>query len=141
MDRSGTTVESRCAGWAVDRKIRGLQNSDPSSLLARLSREAPGHEAKHLGTALQQGDRAAQQILHETAEDLAFGLSHAVHLFHPEIVILGGGLTGIGEPLRSAVQGALKGFIMEAFRPGPEVALSKLGEDAVPAGALELAKM
>jgi glucokinase len=31
-------------------------------------------------------------------------------------------------------------FLMEVFRPGPRVALAALGEDAVPIGALELAK-
>ena len=35
-----------------------------------------GGEAKHLGAALREQDPAARQILNETAEDLAFGLSH-----------------------------------------------------------------
>jgi glucokinase len=47
----------------------------------------------------------------------------------------------VGEPLRAAVERALRGFIMEAFQPGPRVALSLLREDAVPLGALELAKL
>jgi len=71
---------------------------------------------------------------------LAFGLSHVVHLFHPQIIILGGGLAQIGEPLRAAVERSLRPFVMEAFAPGLCVGLSALGEDAVPVGALELAK-
>jgi glucokinase len=63
-----------------------------------------------------------------------------VHLFHPQIIIIGGGLAGVGEPLRAAVESALKGFLMDAFAPGPRLALAALGEDAVPMGALELAK-
>jgi glucokinase len=74
------------------------------------------------------------------AEDLAFGLSHVVHLNHPAILILGGGLAGIGEPLRDAVAQALPPFLMEVFRPGPAVVLAALAEDAVPVGALELAR-
>jgi len=140
LDRSGTTVESRCSGWAVDAKIRDLKTKEPSSLLARLIGERVGSEARHLLTALQTGDQAGERILREAAEDLAFGLSHVVHLFHPQMIVLGGGLAGIGEPLRAAVNHALTNFIMEAFRPGPQVALSNLGEDAVPVGALELAK-
>src|SRR5438093_8933159 len=50
----------------------------------------------------------AKRILNETAEDLAFGLSHVVHLFHPEVIVLGGGLSLVGEPLRAAVEGALR---------------------------------
>jgi glucokinase len=99
----------------------------------------PGGEAKHLPAALEQGDAVAEQLLKEIAEDLAFGLSHATHLFHPKMIILGGGLAGIGEPLRAAVGRALPQFVMDAFAPGPRITLSELREDAVPMGAIELA--
>ena len=139
LDRSGTIVEKRCSGWAVDARIRELKQREPQSLLARLAGQTIGGEAKHLAAACQQGDAAAQRLLQETAEDLAFGLSHAVHLFHPEIIILGGGLSGVGEPLRAAVAVDMKRFVMDAFIPGPAIALAALGEDAVPVGALKLA--
>lgn len=139
LDRNGTIVEKRCSGWSVDARIRELKAKEPGSLLARLIGQTVGGQAKHLAVACQQGDAAARRLLQETAEDLAFALSHAVHLFHPEIIILGGGLSGVGEPLRAAVEGALGHFIMEAFAPGPTIALAALGEDAVPVGALKLA--
>jgi glucokinase len=139
LDRSGTIVEARCSGWAVDARIRELKVKKPESLLARLTGQTTGGEAKHLAAAWQQGDAAAKRLLRETAEDLAFGLSHVVHLFHPEIIVLGGGLSGVGEPLRASVEGTLRHFMMEAFAPGPRIALAVLGEDAVPVGALELA--
>ena len=140
LDRNGTIVESRCSGWAVDAKIRELRNREPDSLLSRLAGTMNGGEARHLTTALERGDAAACRILKETAADLAFALSHVVHLFHPEIIILGGGLSLVGEPLRRAVGDALRSFVMEAFAPGPQMALAALGEDAVPVGALELAR-
>jgi glucokinase len=63
-----------------------------------------------------------------------------VHLFHPQVIVLGGGLSGVGEPLRAAVERALRQFTMEAFAPGPDIRLAALGEDAVPVGALCLAQ-
>jgi glucokinase len=99
----------------------------------------PGGEARHLAAALP--DPAAQRILRETAEDLAFALSHVVHLFHPQIIVIGGGLSGIGEPLRVVVETALRPLMMEVFLPGPRVVLAALGEDAVPVGALEMARI
>ena len=140
LDRCGKTVESRCSGWAVDARIRELEGRESAGVLARLVGQAAGGEARHLTAALQQEDPVAKRVLQETAEDLAFGLSHVVHLFHPEIIILGGGLAGVGEPLRAAVEHDLGRFIMEAFAPGPRVALAMLWEDAVPVGALELAR-
>jgi len=139
LDRNGTIVEARCAGWAVDARIRALKTTNPESEFAKLIGDTPGGEAKHLAAALRLGDVAARRILQETAEDLAFGLSHVVHLFHPEMIVFGGGLSLAGEPLRGAIEQALRGFIMEAFAPGPRIALAELGEDVVPVGALELA--
>lgn len=141
LDRQGTILESRCSGWAVDARIRALKATHPGSALAGMIGERAGGEARHLPAAVAQGDPAAERILRETAADLAYGLSHVVHLFHPELIILGGGLSGIGEPLRAAVEQALAPFLMEVFRPGPRLALAALGEDAVPVGALEFARM
>jgi glucokinase len=140
LDRDGTIVESRCSGWAVDGRIRELITKEPTGVLAQLAAKAPGGEAKHLGGALRLNDAAAWQILHETAEDLAFGLSHVVHLIHPQVIILGGGLSGVGEPLREAVESALRRFVMDVFAPGPRVMLASLGEDAVPVGAVVMAE-
>ena len=138
LDRSGSTVESHCSGWAVDRKVRALKEAQPRGLVARLVGLETGGEARHLKAAIEQGDEAADTILRETASDLAFGLSHVIHLFHPAVIVLGGGLSLIGEPLRKAVLDALPPFVMAACQPGPDVRLAQLSEDAVPIGALFL---
>jgi len=140
LDRDGTIVEERCSGWAVDRKIRALAASNPQSELARLIGPKPGGEARHLHAALAAKDALASRVLNELAADLAFALSHAVHLFHPEVIVMGGGLSMIGEPLRKAVADALPCLVMEVFHGGPQVKLAALGEDAVPTGALLLAR-
>lgn len=140
LDRHGTTLESLCSGWAMNERIRRAAAEAPSGPLSRRVREDPGHEARHLGAALAEGDSLAARLLEEWAEDFAYGLSHAVHLFHPEIVILGGGLAGVGEPLRAAVARRLPQHLMEVFSPGPKLALSALGRDAVPVGAIEMAR-
>jgi glucokinase len=140
LDRGGAIVEQRCSGWSVDKRIREMSQRKPDSILSRSLGKVPGGEAKHLGRALQHDDAVAGQILHEVTEDLAFALSHVAHLIHPEVIILGGGLSLIGEPLRAAVAGHLPRFTMEAFHPVPEVRLAALGEDAVPIGCLLAAR-
>lgn len=136
---SGATVEDCCSGWAVDRKVREHCARCPCGVLAGLVAQAPGREARHLKAALLAGDAAAKGILDETASTLAFALSHVVHLFHPAIVLLGGGLALIGEPWRESVAKALPQHLTREFLPGPEIRLAALGEDIVPTGALLLA--
>jgi glucokinase len=141
LDRAGTTVEQRCSGWAVDARVRALAQRQPASLLALAARGMDRGEARALPTALKAGSDEARQILRELADDLALGISHAVHLLHPGTIVLGGGLSLLGEVLRREVEGKLPGYLMEAFRPGPAVELAVLGEDAVPVGALRLAAL
>jgi glucokinase len=136
---SGLIVEDSCSGWAVDRKVRERCARHPSGILGTLVAQAPGREARHLKAAMLAGDAAAKDILDETAGALAFALSHVVHLFHPAMVILGGGLSLMGEPWRESIARALPQYIMKAFLPGPEIRLAALGEDVVPIGALLLA--
>lgn len=139
LDREGTIVEQRCSGWAVDRCIRKLVTENPTGRLASYVKTAPGGEARHLAAAVLEGDPLAVRILRQTSEDLAFALSHVTHLFHPQRIVLGGGLSLVGDPLRNAVAEMLPRFIMEAFHPGPEIVLAALAEDAVPVGALLMA--
>ncbi len=139
LDKGGTLVEDRCSGWAVDRRIREAIALHPGSPLATLAGGATRGEARFLAEALAREDPLAHAILSEAADNLAFALSHVVHLVHPERIVLGGGLALTGEPLRFAVAEALRHHLMEVFRPGPALFLAGLGEDAVPVGALLLA--
>ena len=140
LDPTGTTVESRCSGWAVDARIRQARQAAPHGLLTQLTAGSQGGEARHLSAACQAGDATAQQIVAETCHDLAFALSHVVHLIHPEVIILGGGLALLGEPLRAGVARALPNHLMTVFQPGPEMRLAALAEDAVPIGCLVAAR-
>ena len=108
--------------------------------MTRLIGSTPGGEAKHLRAALDAGDAVARRVLSELAENLGFALSHVVHLFHPGIIVLGGGLSLVGEPLRAAVAETSPRYVMGVFQPGLQLKLAALGEDAVPMGALLLAR-
>ena len=137
LERDGTIVEDRCSGWAVDRAVRDAVKEDPQSVLAQLAAKSePG--ARILAPAIAAGCPLADRILTGAMDELAFALSHAVQLLHPEMIVVGGGLGLIGEPLRARLAAALPRWVMDAFAPGPRIELAALGEDAVPVGALAL---
>lgn len=141
LDKSGATVEDRCSGWAVDRRLREVAAHHPSGPLAMRLGDRRGGEARHLAAALSEGDPGAQAVLSELADNLGFALSHVVQLLHPAVVVVGGGLSLMGEPLRAAMAEALGRHVMDAFQPGPALRLAGLGEDSVPVGALALAAL
>jgi glucokinase len=140
LNREGQTLESLCCGWAVDQKIRNLVQQQPAGLLAQLVGNTVDGEARFLKAALEQQDTAANAILQEVTDNIAFALSHVVHLFHPDVIIIGGGLSFLGEHLTGRIVAALPRYLMTSFLPPPPVRISALGEQAVPIGALELAK-
>jgi glucokinase len=139
LDKRGTTLQSACAGWAVDAQIRQAVAAEPNGTLARLTAGQTRGEARWLLPAVQQGDTTAHRIFDRLCDNTAFALSHAVHLFHPATIVIGGGLSLMGEPFRAEIGEKLPDYLMDAFRPGPAVRLSQLAEDAVPVGAAVLA--
>jgi glucokinase len=139
LDKSGTLVEQKCSGWAVDLRIREAVQLQPTGILANLVSSNPGAESRQLGPALAQNDPIAQAILSELADNLGFALSHVVQLFHPEVIVIGGGLALVGEPLRAAISEALPRYVMNSFLPGPKVRIAGLLPNSVPVGALALA--
>ena len=139
MNREGDTFQSLCSGWGIDERIRNLNASNPSGVLARLVGNRYSGEAAFLKMAIDQNDPFATQLFEQVTDDLAFGLSHAIHLFHPEILILGGGVSLIGDILESRIIKKIPCYLMKAFHPGPVVRLAQLQELSVPTGALLLA--
>ena len=139
LNKEGKTLESACSGWAVDRRVAACSKSHPDSSLGVLTRQSPERPARHLAAALREKDPTALGIRDEIVSDLAFGLSHVSHLFHPQIIVIGGGLSKLGPLLLEPLRDALPEWLMKAHRPGPELVFSTLGEDAVPSGALLIA--
>lgn len=139
LNKDGTILEDKCSGWAVDRKIHNYIENNPGSIIAQLAGKEKSGEAMYLTKAIKLGDKGAAKILQETADDLAFGVSHAVHLLHPGLIILGGGLSLLGNPLREAVERSLNAYLMAAMTP-PDIRIAALKEDAVCLGAALMAR-
>jgi len=141
LERSGTITEDLCSGWTLDRMVRAAAAAEPKGRLSEALSKWPGEggEARALLPALEANDPLAQRILWEVADSMAYALSHAVHLLHPEVIVLGGGVALLGEPLRARVAFSLPPWLMEAFRPGPAIRLAAHMEDAVLIGALAVA--
>lgn len=139
INAQGAIVESVCSGWAVNRAVLEKARKNPSSPLALQARSFLGEEAKAIVPALRAGDASASSLLDEVAAVLALALSHITHLFHPQIIILGGGLSLMGAVLIERLEQQLNPLLMEIFLPGPKIVTAALQEEAVPRGALQLA--
>jgi glucokinase len=86
--------------------------------------------------ALDRGDQEAQRVFDGFCRQVALGLTNLVMIFDPERILLGGGLTDIGEPLRAGVQSWLERMTLGAtHRPPVDLVMAELGDDAGALGA------
>lgn len=136
--KSSATLESMCSGWALNKVIRKAVQQTDNSILKFLIGDKGSHESKFLKEAIQQSDELAIKIFDEYCDILAYGLSFVVHLFNPEVIVIGGGVSLIGEDLTEKLAQKLPNYISNTYLPGPEIKLSSLGEQVVLIGALSL---
>ena len=125
-------LEAYASGTSIgERAAEALQTADRQSILAALDRPT----AEDVAAAARDGDPLAVQLWDETVAALACGLTSIVNLFEPELVVLGGGVTRVGEQLLGPVRERVKA---DAVRPaGSPLAIvqSALGDHVGIVGA------
>ncbi|HEX8199452.1 MAG TPA: ROK family protein [Isosphaeraceae bacterium] len=155
-DRDGlpATLEQVASGWSIAREARRrvaeALRADPArvGLLADLVSEGPGRppEPEAITTevvamAAELGDAVARAILDRAARALAVALGHVVALLAPRRIILGGGVSSIGEALWLApIRRELDRRAFPPFRGTFDVVPAALGQEVVVHGALALAR-
>ena len=139
LTKEGNTFQSECSGWSINAKIRDAIQKFPESKLAQLVNGDTNSEAKYLKQALLNDCQIANQIYSELTDNIAFGLSHVVHLLNPDVIIIGGGVSLIGEMFCRSIEQNIPNYLMDAMLPGPKICLSELKEDVVVVGAILLA--
>ncbi len=128
---SGTAI-ARQAGERVARGaptlIADLAGGDPERVTAKLVAEAAS-----------QGDMEAQEILAEAMHYLGIGMANLVNLFNPQLIVIGGGLTNIGEMLFGPVQRAIDRRALPTLAQAVRVVRAELGDNAGVLGAAAVA--
>ena len=84
-------------------KLKGL-SSLPPQLLEVTGGNWEDLTMKHLAQAARQGDSFSRSVIEETGTYLGIWLGGIVSLLDPDIIVIGGGLAEIGEPLFQAIR-------------------------------------
>ena len=94
----------------------------------------------HIVEAMAAGDPQAAAVFDRWCTEVARGIANLIVLLDLSRVVLGGGITEVGEPLRDGVATALAGLLPGAgARPQVDVVLAQLGPDAGAIGAALMA--
>lgn len=125
---SGTAIARAAREWLAhgeSGKIRELAAGDPAGVTAEM-----------VAVAAKTGDPVARQIMYTAAANLGAGVVSLVHIFNPELVLIGGGVAKAGdlvfEPVRQVVAERVMPDITVSILP------SGLGDDSGLLGAVAL---
>ncbi|MFC1861860.1 ROK family protein [Chloroflexota bacterium] len=92
--------EALASGTALAREARhGIKEVATTSILKYADGNIEKVNAEAIHEAAQAGDSLATELITETAYYLGVGLSNLINIFNPEVIIIGGGLSNIGDML------------------------------------------
>jgi glucokinase len=119
-------------GWRADAATRP---GDGSRLRALAGSGAV--TARHVADAAREGDPQAAALLAEEARWLGIGFTNLLHLYSPEAIVVGGGLSAALDLMAAGIAETIGSRAMPAYRDVPVVAAT-LGRHAGLVGAASL---
>jgi glucokinase len=136
-------LEQVASGWGISRQARehARLSHGPWIVLDRAQGDPAAITAELVAAAAREGDPAAIAILGRAHRALAFALRQAIALLGPRRIVLGGGVSFLGEaqwfePVRKLVATS----VFAPFRESYDIVPATLGEAVVVHGAIVLAR-
>jgi glucokinase len=139
-------LEKVASGWGVGSVARDLARTLEAegrrwSLQDEVGGDVGRITAVDVAGAARRGDPNALRVLERAHRAIAHALCQAVALIAPARIILGGGVSLMGEELWFApIRERVEAQVFAPFRGSFEIVPAGLGEEVVVHGALELAR-
>ena len=147
IDRNGPTcncgnvgcLEAMASGTAVARMAyERLSAGERSSLLAAAGGDPSGVDAKMVAEEARAGDAMARSLMKEVAINLGIGIVSLMHIFDPELIVIGGGMSRDLDMLLPEIDREIQRHAMAHLRDRRPVVRSELGDDVSLLGAAAL---
>lgn len=127
------SLEALASGTAIGRLAREkLATTDmPSGL-----RDVAAVDGKAVGEAAKQGDALALEVVNEAGRWLGLGLVAMVHLFNPQVIVIGGSVVNLGDLIFTPARQTLAEFLIDPlFNHADLLKVAALGDDVCLTGA------
>lgn len=149
IDRSGPLclcgnrgcVELYASGTAIARTVAAdmASGDQPTGRVGELAGgEAAKVTSRHVAQAAAEGDPYALAVAAEAGKALGCALISGVHLLNPQVVVIGGGASQIGEPLLGPMRETLMRHGIMSMTKSMRIERAKLGGNAGIIGAAAL---
>lgn len=105
--------------------VRTAQEKDPA-----------WKDGRAIFAAAEAGDETVLSLLDAWTDEIAQGLAGMVHIFNPQLILIGGGVSAQQKLLIEPIAAKVKASVMPAFAEGLEVRAAQLHNDAGMVGAV-----
>jgi glucokinase len=127
------SLEDFASGTGIGRLARARLNMSASPSSLRSLRVVDG---RAVGGAAVQGDPLALAVVEEAGRWLGLGLVAIVHLFNPQVIVIGGSVVNLGELIFRPARQVLSDYLIDPlFNPPDLIRVAELGDDVCLMGA------
>lgn len=88
--------------------------------------------------AVDQGDRLTLEVLDEIAVRLAFGINNIINLFNPQVIVIGGEITRVGETFLQKIKDTVNKIALKPNKSRVEIKYSSLRGNTITLGGARL---
>lgn len=135
-------LEVMASGRAVAAEAkRRIKWGEKSRLIGIVSGDLEAITAEKVAQAARDGDKLAVEVIHRAAGYLGVGMVNLVNIFNPDMIVVGGGLSKMGELLLKLAREAVKQRAFPLSAKAVRIVSAGLGDDAGVLGAAIYARL
>ncbi len=133
-------LEAMAAGPAIARNaVRAIEAGRETIIPDLVDGDLSRITAREVNEAAQQGDSLGIELIRQAGELLGIGLVSLMHLFNPEIIVIGGGVSKAGDLLFEPVRETVRARCMaEDYWRDTPIVPAALGDDVGLMGGIAL---
>ncbi len=131
-------VEALASGTALGREGRVAAQTHPASALGQALAAGEVIDGKRVTDAALAGDGIAHEVVVTIGRRLGVALSSLANVFEPDVIVIGGGVSALGELLLEPARAEVQTRSLPPMNRTPVVA-AELGPDAGMIGAAVMA--
>ncbi len=135
-----SSLEKEAAGPAIARKaVERLKAGTASKIADLVGGDLDRITAKEVGEAAGQGDPLAVELIRHAGWIVGLGIVTLMHLFNPQVVVVGGGVSKTGELLFEPMRDAVRQYALDpAYWEHVPIVPAALGDNVALVGAAAL---